>query len=211
MSAMYDNFAKTFSESRHNHPWPELDAIIQDIKKHSFDSVLDIGCGNGRFLEEARKNEFIPHSYHGIDNSSGMIDEAKKSHPDYIFSVCPMESMNIFPDMSFDAIILLASFHHLDTVIKRMETLTECYRILKEQGRIYITNWNLFENKELFERYQDGYSGSGDFQIKIGEYDRYYHGFTLSELTRLFRVNDFHTERHEIFDWGKNIFSILHK
>ena len=49
----YDNFAHTFSKSRKNHPWPEIDAIIGDIKKERFSSILDIGCGNGRFLEEA--------------------------------------------------------------------------------------------------------------------------------------------------------------
>ena len=48
----YDNFAHTFSQSRKNHPWPELDFIISDIRDHGYMSVLDVGCGNARFIQE---------------------------------------------------------------------------------------------------------------------------------------------------------------
>ncbi len=51
----YDSFATTFSNSRKNHPWPELEYIIADMKTQNYSSILDIGCGNGRFLEEAQK------------------------------------------------------------------------------------------------------------------------------------------------------------
>lgn len=51
----YDNFARTFSNSRKNHHWPELEYIIIDIQKQNFVSILDIGCGNGRLLQESEK------------------------------------------------------------------------------------------------------------------------------------------------------------
>jgi 2-polyprenyl-3-methyl-5-hydroxy-6-metoxy-1,4-benzoquinol methylase len=59
----YDAFAETFSESRKNHPWPELDFIIEEMRQNKYTSVLDIGCGNGRFLEEATKRAFFPEKY----------------------------------------------------------------------------------------------------------------------------------------------------
>jgi 2-polyprenyl-3-methyl-5-hydroxy-6-metoxy-1,4-benzoquinol methylase len=65
----YDNFADTFSNSRKNHPWPELDYIIEDIREQGFSSVLDIGCGNGRFLEEIQNSRFKIQNYLGIDSS----------------------------------------------------------------------------------------------------------------------------------------------
>lgn len=53
--ALYDSFADTFSKSRKNHPWPELDEIIDEIVTLGDISLLDVGCGNGRWLEECEK------------------------------------------------------------------------------------------------------------------------------------------------------------
>lgn len=83
----YDAFATTFSNSRKNLHWPELEYIIEDIKNNSYKSILDIGCGNGRFLEEAEKLGHIPDTYLGVDNSEGMIQEARKLHPESLFEV----------------------------------------------------------------------------------------------------------------------------
>ncbi len=81
----YDAFATTFSNSRKNLHWPELEYIITDMIQHTCGSILDIGCGNGRFLEEASKRELVPREYRGIDSSSGMIEEARKLHPENDF------------------------------------------------------------------------------------------------------------------------------
>jgi hypothetical protein len=41
-----------------------------------------------------------------------------------------------------------------------------------------MTNWNLRDQ----ERYEHMKKADGEYDIKIGEYSRYYHGFTLDEL-----------------------------
>ena len=51
----YDAFAITFSNSRKNLHWLELEYIIEDIKDNEYRSILDVGCGNGRFLKESEK------------------------------------------------------------------------------------------------------------------------------------------------------------
>jgi tRNA (uracil-5-)-methyltransferase TRM9 len=199
----YDNFSHTFSESRKNHPWPELNYIVADIQRQWYRSVLDIGCGNGRFLEEAEKSDFIPKEYLWIDSSMGMIEEAKHLHPEYIFSVMNMIDMaNIW---KYDAIVLLASYHHLDTSQDRQKALSNIKNFLRENGRIYMTNWNLRDQ----ERYKDSHQGNGDYMIKIGEYRRYYHGFTLDELEGLFLQTGYTIVENKIFEGGRNIVSIL--
>lgn len=133
----YDPFAATFSKSRKNHPWPELDHIIADMQALGYTSVLDVGCGNGRFLEEAEKHGFHLDRYCGIDSSSGMIAEAKKLHPENQFFVCDMLHLeDFYQDISgnqqFDALLLLASFHHLETRAMRVQVLHDLRQFLSQ-------------------------------------------------------------------------------
>lgn len=229
----YDQFARTFSKSREHHPWPELDFIIEDMIEQRYTSVLDIGCGNGRFLEEIHNREFTIENYLGIDSSRGMIEEAQRLHPEYVFEVCDMldihlhfhhreeqgdvaiqvpenpETLDYFlrrnDGKSFDSLLLLASFHHLETHEARLAVLRDMKPLLREWGRIYMTNWNLREQP----RYESSHRGNGDYDIKIGAYTRYYHGFTLDELASLFHDAGYAIIEHQIFEGGRNIVSML--
>lgn len=202
----YDAFATTFSNSRKNHPWPELEVIITDMKSSGIGSILDVGCGNGRFLEESEKLWYYVENYLGTDNSRGMIEEARKLHTGYTFEVCDMTDIwTVTTERSFDAILFLASFHHLTTRKDRIKTLREAQKILSPGGKIYMTNWNLLEQP----RYAAAHLGNGDFSIKIGEHNRYYHGFTLAELTELFDETGFERVEHKIFAGGRNIYSVI--
>ncbi len=202
----YDAFATTFSNSRKDHPWLELDTIIEHMRQQNALSILDIGCGNGRFLAEAENWELRIENYIGIDSSCWMIEEARRLHPEYHFEVIPMESLTYdLWTMSYDAILFLASFHHLDTEEKRVGTLTHIKKLLAPHGRIYLTNWNLRDQ----ERYKNSETSDGEYQIKIWAYSRYYHGFTLDELTNLYFKAWYTRVEHRIFEGGRNIFSII--
>lgn len=200
--ALYDSFASTFSDSRRSHPWPEIDQIIDDICTMGDIRILDVGCGNGRWLEECEKKWYTPRQYLGIDNSAGMIDEARKLHPDRDFSVVPMSAMGSLTT-EYDAILFLASFHHLESVEERRQVLESAKHLLAPGGRIYMTNWNLLDQP----RYARSHIWWWDFQIKIWAHTRYYHGFTLDELTSLFTSTGYDIIEHQIFPGGRNILS----
>lgn len=68
-----------------------------------------------------------------------------------------------------------------------------------------MTNWNLLEQP----RYEKNHRGNGDFDIKIGEYTRYYHSFQIEELEALFKRTGFQIQENSIFEGGKNIFSVV--
>jgi hypothetical protein len=53
-------------------------------------------------------------------------------------------------DQSFDALLFLASFHHLETKEERIQVLQDAKKLLTPTSRIYMTNWNLLAQ----ERYQ---------------------------------------------------------
>lgn len=200
----YDAFAQTFSNSRKNLHWPELDAILSDIEKNRYSSILDVWCGNGRLITELKKNNIHTLSYLGVDASEWMIDEAKKLEPSEQFLVSSMPLLMEVPnDRKFDAIVLLASFHHLETEEERRTCLETLKKFLSPNGSVYMTNWNLFDQ----EKYQKNHRGNGDFDIKIGEFSRYYHGFSLEELTNLFETTGWNILENRIFEGERNMYS----
>lgn len=200
----YDFFATTFSNSRKNLHWPELEYIIADMKIQWYASILDIGCGNGRFLEEAQKLDFVPSIYLGTDNSEWMIGEAQKLHRENTFGVIWMQNITKIQEI-YDAILFLASYHHLETREERIQVLEDAKKLLHPNGRIYMTNWNLRNQ----EKYQKSHRWNGEFAIKIGEFVRYYHGFTLDELDELFKETEYQIIENRVFDGGRNFLSIL--
>jgi hypothetical protein len=108
-----------------------------------------------------------------------------------------MESLSsVLSPTSYDTLIFLASFHHLDTREKRLETLREAKTLLSRDGHIYMTNWNLRDQ----EKYKNSHSSDGEYDIKIGAYSRYYHGFTLEELSGLFGEAGYKTVENKIFE-----------
>lgn len=123
-----------------------------------------------------------------------MIEEAQKLHPLYNFKVREMTLLENIG--TFDAIIFLASFHHLETIEERLNVLSKIKSLLNSNGRVYMTNWNLLEQ----EKYQKNHRGNGDFDIKIGKFSRYYHGFTVEELSDLFHETGWNIVRNEVFE-----------
>lgn len=230
----YNPFAKTFSKSRKHMKWAELDEIIADIKRQKLQTIVDIGCGNGRFVEQYLANVGEePENYTGVDSSEILIFEAKKLFPNQQFIVSTMQeflaklstlNVDIVQEknsekksenseeiiiakspIKFDTIVFLASFHHLESEEERIQVLTNAKKILSKNGRIYMTNWNLLSQ----EKYKNSHTGNGDFMIKIWEYSRYYHGFSLDELNHIFKKADLSIVKNEIFEWGRNIYSVL--
>lgn len=202
----YDHFAQTFSKSRIDHPWPELDYLIRVMEKSGVKSVLDIGCGNGRFIEQIQNSKFKIQNYRGLDNSSVMIEEAQKLHPGYDFAVFDMLSLWVNTSAHhFEAILLLASFHHLETREDRLQVLRDMRQFLSPGGQIMMTNWNLRDQP----RYTKSQRGDSDYAIKIGKHERYYHGFTMGELEELFLETGYMIRDNQIFEWGRNIVSII--
>lgn len=105
-----------------------------DLKES--DVVLDIACGNGTLLNRLARKEAI--QAYGIDISENMIQAAKSRYPDLNFKVSPNLPLK-WPDQSVDVITVCCAFHHFE---KPQAFISECKRILKRGGRIYIAEPN---------------------------------------------------------------------
>lgn len=207
----YDNFSKTFSDSRKNMKWPEIEYFMEFLKiQNRFENpkILDIWCWSWRLLRNfGQLDKKI--DYVWVDSSAKMIDEARKEHNEARFLVMDMLEIEKLNE-KFDYIFFIASFHHLKTIQERQEVLNQTKDILNKWWLIFMTNWNLY-SQENTKKYQEISSEAWDFNIKIWEFFRYYHGFKIEELDDLFKNSGFEIIENRIFDNERNIISILKK
>lgn len=178
----YDTIANEFDKTRIR-LWS---CVINFLNSFSANSkILDIGCGNGKYLNY--RNDLI---MKGIDISIKLVEICKKKG----FDVIKASMTDIpFEDNSFDGVICVASYHHLDNDMDRQKTLNEIYRILKNNGIAFLEVWskeqldNSNKNSLNFKRKSNLVKWTS---IETGNiYYRYYNiyakGDLEEEITRL--------------------------
>lgn len=212
----YSKFAKTFSNSRRNMKWEEIEYFLNFLRWKKDLKILDIWCWNWRLLWELIKNEINISDYLWIDLSNWLLDEAKKSFLWYDFlelNMLNLEKIN----KKFDSIFLIASFHHLKNIQERLKVLKMINGLLEINWKVYITNWAL-ESKLNLEKYKsskielsENEFKNFDYNIKIWDSSRYYHCFSLEELEYLFTNTWFNILENFLYENEKNFVSIIEK
>lgn len=99
-------------------------------------SLLDIGCAFGHFLDCAVERGYRPY---GTEVSEEMADLLRKRR-DYPVSSRALDDLQL-PEKRFDVITFVDSFYYFENPV---ETLYQCYKLLKPGGELLIrvTNRN---------------------------------------------------------------------
>jgi len=230
MTVDYNNFAKTFSNSRKNMKWEEIEYFISFLPSPQPSplserelSILDIWCWNGRFLSFLKTSPLAPLlkeegkiTYLWIDLSEKLLEEANFLHPEARFLHLNMLQLEKIKE-KFTDIFLIASFHHLDNLEDRKKVMKDLFNILENWWKIFMTNWALNSelNKEKYKNSQIKNSKnkfwSLDYNIKIWKFNRYYHCFNLSELEYLAKEAWFKIIENRLFENKRNFITILEK
>lgn len=217
MPVDYNSFSKKFAASRKNMKWEEVEYFFGLL--HPKSSILDIWCGSWRLLE-SYENYFweLPDWYLWVDLSQWLLDEAAKIFPKHEFIQWNMlDTRNITGEKKFDNIFLIASFHHLDSLLDRAALLKDLKSLLTEWWKIYMTNWALEspvhkeKYKTSYEQWSENKFWSKDFNIKFWDFNRYYHSFSLNELEYLTQESWLKIIENRLFDSEKNFITILAK
>lgn len=217
----YDKISGDFDRTR-SYVWSELKRFA-DFAKDG-DKVLDFGCGNGRLLEIFREKNV---KYVGADFSLNLINLARNKYKMEIDAgkaeFIKLDELKLpFPDRSFDVIYSVAVLHHIPSVRKREELLAEFSRILKPNGKIIITAWNLWQWKYLnlvFKYTIKKIFGQSKTDFKDilvpwkdasgkSSADRYYHCFTQRELKQIVKRAKFNILESGFFGGAKGKFNI---
>ena len=102
----------------------------------SRESLLEIGCGNGFFLERAMEAGF--RDLRGVEPSRQAVEQAAPALRTRI--ICDVMRSGLFDAERFEAICM---FHIFDHIFEPNELLAECLRILKPGGFILTLNHNV--------------------------------------------------------------------
>jgi ubiquinone/menaquinone biosynthesis C-methylase UbiE len=131
-SSTYENsrLQRTFFDQIHQRTL----ALVTSIVHHPA-TVLDVGCGTGKLLRQARA--FWPDAqFTGVDPANGMIEMAKRLTPDTTFFTGMAESLPL-PDASVDLALSTTSFHHWQD---QAAGLREIARVLRPGGYLILVD-----------------------------------------------------------------------
>jgi ubiquinone/menaquinone biosynthesis C-methylase UbiE len=119
---------------------PVIEKAIGDVKNKT---VLDVGCGSGRYsaLMAKRGANVI-----GIDISKYQINLAKQinSNPKIRYIVGDGSNVPFIPDNSIDFILMNMVVPSILSKRKLSQTMREMHRILKQNGRLIISTLHPF-------------------------------------------------------------------
>jgi len=212
----YQEIAKHFSQTRQKRLWPEVIDFAKKIKNG--EKVLDLGCGNGRLLDELKEEV----NYLGIDNSKNLIDIAKENYKKKntakfkVSDIVDLEGL----ENKYDYIFLVAVLQHIPSKDLRIKVLKKIKKSLNKDGKLFVSVWNLVDNKKYkkkikvscFLNWLKGldkrdllfyWKNQKGEKISL----RYYHAFTEKELKKLFLQAGFKIEK--LFKTKDNYYIVL--
>lgn len=216
----YNQIAAQFSQTR-NYLWKDLEIFNEYIKKG--DKILDVGCGNGRFLDFLKDKKI---EYLGIDYSENLIKQARERCPDKNFLVenfLEKREKKGEKRVKYDVIVALAVLNHIPNKKLQLKFLENLKQNLKPNGYILMTNWNLFNfknKKNIWRSFSEFLRLGGRLTTwKSGNKsgNLFYYAFTLRKLKKLakkvgFKVeHNFYSLKGKKSSWlkGQNLVTIF--
>lgn len=165
----YDQNSEQYSQSTKT--TYSLEAIDKFVSLLPHDAkVLDAGCASGRdsaILVEKGLNVV------GVDLSIGLVNVAKREHPNIIFIHCSFLELPFEKD-EFDGVWAHASLVHLETDSEVRKALKEFNRVLKKDGILH-----------LLVKAQTGKEKTAIIKDSLSKHDRFFQYFTVSEIEEL--------------------------
>lgn len=224
LAGMREGYRKAAAEtatSRERLYGEELKRFVDYVREG--ESVLDVGCGDGRALEAFDGKRV---SYAGVDLSEDVIARAKERWKERaVFQAGDILELPV-PDGRYDAVLALGVLHHVPSKALRAQAVRELARAARKGGYVMIATWNLWQPRYwgVLSHQMFGHRNGWDFgDLKITwkkpQFPRYYHAFTMKEMRELCEdagmdvVELYYVRNGEISDWrgGQNLVVIARK
>lgn len=141
---LYDAIAPHFSHTRHS-GWPSVTKLVEEQSPGTL--VADVGCGNGKYLGLNPSIACV-----GSDKSVGLTAICGERGFDVFTSDClkvPWRSGTA------DLSLCIAVMHHLSTLCRRKQCISELARITRPGGKIMIQAWAFEQSPKSRHQFEE--------------------------------------------------------
>lgn len=207
----FDRVSSSFDSARHG-PWPS----IREMGSLRGRRVLDLGAGTGR------NSEHFLHCGAAVvaaDVSMGMLETLRgKLGTDPAIDLVRCDASSLpFRDSVFDGVAFVAALHHIPGEAGRGAALGEVWRVSAEGGSVLVTVWSPQVLPKGAVRAEADGGTCKDVLIPWADMgERYYHMFSLEELSRALSeaglsVERVYRERISRRGAGTNLVAVAHR
>ncbi len=165
----YRQTARDFDATRQR-PWSGWTRLLRSVRR-PVESVLDIGCGNGRFARFLAAHQTQPFDYCGIDSNDELLKYASAHRPGATHIQADLLRHDIlfqpWPTCTAQLVVLFGLLHHVPGLGRRRDLLRAAAKSVLPGGWLAFTAWRFLDSARLQERILPW---SDDFQVEAGDY-----------------------------------------
>jgi SAM-dependent methyltransferase len=151
----YTDSAALFARTRRA-PWPGWRELLPLLRGRSTATILDVGCGTGRFASFLCSALDAPFLYCGIDASAPLLADAERTlagvpgtrllHADLVLDA-PARAL---PDERFDGVVAFGLLHHIPLEACRRALVLALAERVAPGGILALTFWDFAREEARF-------------------------------------------------------------